>query len=285
MENIDSRMDISNSSAGFERAYPPLSIPSGEALWFPFQKQKLLVKTHDQQISLLQGEETLVANLKHDELFYLGRFNGVPCIACIIDEEEQLPADWKTIGLRELYSSMDGVEYNIATYASQIISWQQTSRYCPVCGSPMVSVEGGWGKRCTRGDYSGYPPVIPAIIVLIHDGERILLSHKPGWGKRYGLIAGFVEPGETLEECVHREVREEAGIEVDDLQYMKSQPWPFPNQLMVGFSARYKSGEIHPQDGELDDVRWFTRETLPETPPNVSLAYMLISSWLEQQQK
>ncbi|GER89635.1 hypothetical protein KDW_37970 [Dictyobacter vulcani] len=212
-------------------------------------------------------EETLVANLKHDELFYLGRFNGVPCIACAIDEEEQLPADWKTIGLWELYSSMDGVEYNIATYASQIISWQQTSRYCPVCGSPMVSVEGGWGKRCTRGDYSGYPPVIPAIIVLIHDGERLLLSHKPGWGKRYGLIAGFVEPGETLEECVHREVKEEAGIEVDDLQYMKSQPWPFPNQLMVGFTARYKSGEIHPQDGELDDVRWFTRETLPETPP------------------
>ncbi|GCE31032.1 NADH pyrophosphatase [Dictyobacter alpinus] len=284
MENITSNTDTPNTNNGFERLYPPMPIPDGQAIWFPFQKHKLLVKSQGQHISLLQGEKTLLANLKHDELLYLGNLNGMPCIASAVDAEEHIPANWQGVGLRELYSLMDGIEYTIATYASQIINWHQTSRYCPVCGSPMASVPGGWGRRCTRGDYSGYPPVIPAMIVLIYDGDRILLSHKPGWGKRYGLIAGFVEPGETLEECVHREVKEEAGIEIDNLHYIKSQPWPFPNQLMVGFTARYKSGTLQPQDNELDDVRWFTRETLPETPPNISLAYMLISDWLNKEQ-
>ncbi|GCE23303.1 NAD(+) diphosphatase [Dictyobacter kobayashii] len=282
MANTENIADNTHINNDFERVYPPQPIPPGPALWFPFQKQRFLVKAQGQNITLLQGEKNLLANIKHEELLYFGRFKGQPCIACAIDPDETLPAGWKAIGLRELYSQLSGIEYNIATYASQLINWHQTSRYCPVCGSPMVSVEGGWGRTCTRGDYTGYPPVIPAIIVLIHDGKRMLMAHKPGWGKRYGLIAGFVEPGETLEECVHREVKEEAGIEIEELQYMNSQPWPFPSQLMVGFMARYKSGAVEPQDNELDDVHWFSPDALPELPPPSSLAYILISSWLKQ---
>lgn len=274
--------DNTNINNEFERVYPAQPIPDGQALWFPFQGQKLLVKTQDQEAVLLQGDQTLLDNIKHEELLYIGRYKGQPCIASALDADASLPGDWKAVGLRELYNLMPGFEYNIATYASQLINWHQTSRYCPVCGSPMESVEGGWGRSCVRGDYTGYPAVIPAIIVLIHDGKRVLMAHKAGWGKRYGLIAGFVEPGETLEECVHREVKEEAGIEIENLQYTNSQPWPFPSQLMIGFMARYKSGTVQPQDNELDDVRWFSPETLPELPPPSSLAYMLISSWLKQ---
>jgi NAD+ diphosphatase len=124
------------------------------------------------------------------------------------------------------------------------------------------------------------------MIVLVHDGgERILLAHKPGWGKRYGLMAGFVEPGESLEECVKRELKEEANIEIADLHYQNSQSWPFPSQLMAGFTARYVSGTIQPQEEELDDVAWFTRETLPVLPPPSSLAHMLITAWLKQQEE
>ncbi|GCE08897.1 NAD(+) diphosphatase [Dictyobacter aurantiacus] len=280
MANIESIADNTNNE--FERVYPTQPIPEGQVLWFPFQGQRLMLKVGDQDAAILQGDQTLLDNIKHEEILYIGRYRGQPCLASALDPEASLPGDWKAVGLRELYNLMPGSEYNIATYASQLINWYQTSRYCPVCGSPMVPVDGGWGRSCVKGHYTGYPAVVPAIIILIHDGKRVLMAHKAGWGKRYGLIAGFVEPGETLEECVRREVKEEAGIEIEDLEYRCSQPWPFPSQLMIGFMARYKSGTVHPQDNELDDVHWFSPDTLPELPPPSSLAYMLISSWLQQ---
>lgn len=285
MENQEHTIDTPHDKHIFERVYPPTPLPTEPALWFLLQDKKLLIESQGQSHTLIQGDITLLATIKHEPIIFIGRLDGQPCLASTIDPEQELPAHWKAVGLRELFSLVPEIEYNIATYASQIMSWLETSHFCPVCATPMIGIEKSWGKQCPRGHYSGYPPVIPAIIVLIQDGERILMGHKPGWGKRYGLIAGFVEPGETLEECVHREVKEETGIEVKNLQYINSQPWPFPSQLMVGFIAQYKEGTFKPQDDELDDIRWFTRETLPELPPPVSLAYILITTWLKQEQK
>jgi NAD+ diphosphatase len=121
------------------------------------------------------------------------------------------------------------------------------------------------------------------VIVLIHDGgDRALLTTKSGWGKRYSLVAGFVEPGETLEACVAREVREEVGVEVEELRYVGSQPWPFPHQLMVGFMARYAGGEIAIDTAELTDAAWFSRDALPELPPPFSIARQIIELWRGQ---
>jgi NAD+ diphosphatase len=285
MEIKESIIDKTPENNVFERVYPPTPLPTEPALWFLLQNKQLLVQNQDQDNALIQGDTSLLVNIKHEPILYIGKLNGQPCLACTIAEEQPLPAGWKASGLREVYNSIPEIAYNIATYASQIISWLETSQFCPICATPLQTIEKSWGKQCPRGHHSGYPPVIPAIIVLIQDGERILMGHKPGWGKRYGLIAGFVEPGETLEECVHREVKEETGIEVQDLHYINSQPWPFPSQLMVGFMAQYKGGTFQPQDDELDDVRWFTRDTLPQLPPPSSLAYILITTWLKQEEK
>lgn len=118
------------------------------------------------------------------------------------------------------------------------------------------------------------------MIVLVHEGERALLASKAGWGKRYSLVAGFVEPGETLEECVAREVKEEVGVEVDELRYVGSQAWPFPHQIMVGFLAHYAGGEIAIDTAELADARWFTRDDLPELPPPFTISRQIIELWL-----
>jgi NAD+ diphosphatase len=284
MKNKEKIIDITHSNNVFERVYPPTALPTEPALWFLLQNKKLLIQSQDQGNALIQGEISLLTDIKHEPILFIGKLNGQPCLASTIDPEQTLPAHWRATGLRELYSSIPEIEYNIATYAAQITSWLESSQYCPICATPMLAIEKSWGKQCPRGHYSVYPPVIPAIIVLIQDGDRIFMGHKPGWGKRYGLIAGFVEPGETLEECVHREIKEETGLEVQNLQYINSQPWPFPSQLMVGFMAQYKEGTFQPQDDELDDARWFTRETLPELPPPSSLAYILITTWLNQRE-
>jgi NAD+ diphosphatase len=124
-----------------------------------------------------------------------------------------------------------------------------------------------------------YPPVNPCTITLVHDGERILLTHKDGWGPRYGLVAGFVEPGESLEDNLRREVAEEVGVQVGRIDYFRSQPWPYPHQIMVGFFAEYAGGEVRIDRDELDDARWFHVDALPQIPPPLSIARQLINTW------
>ncbi|GAC1448596.1 MAG: NAD(+) diphosphatase [Ktedonobacteraceae bacterium] len=273
----------------FQHAYPPAQAPIGttSALWFPFQKDRMIVQMHestDGAVTLLQGDETLLAPVAHGEVLYLGTLGEHPCLTCAVDAEEMLPEGWKALNIRELFGYLSESSYGIVGYASQILHWQRISRFCPVCTTATESIPGSWGRLCPHCGHSSYPPVIPAIIVLIHKDESILMAHKRGWGRRYGLIAGFVEPGESLEECVRREIREEAGLEVDEVRYAASQPWPFPSQLMIGFTAHYSSGTAHPDEDELDEVAWFTRDTLPQLPPPLSLAHTLITAWLHTQQ-
>lgn len=269
----------------FVRAYPPTEAAPGAAFWLPFKGSDLIVKSEaDERIGLGLGslEELNTIFQPSDVPLYLGTLNGRPCLACSVSPDFGVPEGWKALGIRSLFGQLEETEYGLSGYASQLLGWQRSSRFCGACGNPTELVGGDWGKRCTNCKHTTYPHVTPAVLALVHDGDQILLTHKPGWGKMYSLIAGFVEPGESLEECLHREVLEEAGLTLTDAVYRGSQPWPFPHQIMIGFWAKYLEGQIKLDDAELDDARWFHVDDLPPMPPKLSLSRQLIDSWVAE---
>lgn len=269
----------------FQRAYPPVQAATGPALWFPFQAGKLLVQEHKQQLALIEGDETTLASLQPSPVLYLGTLHEKPCLTCEVSAEQALPTGWHAREMRSLFGSIDDNAYAVAGYASHLLRWQHDHRYCPACGHLTETLPASWARLCPRCGHTSYPTVTPAVLVLIHDGDRVLLAHKPGWGKRRSILAGFVEPGESLEECVQREVQEEVNLEVTDIRYVASQPWPYPDQLMVGFMARYKSGTIQPDYQELAGADWYRYDALPELPPPLSLARQIIMKWVASQQQ
>jgi NAD+ diphosphatase len=263
----------------FQRVYPPAQPAAGPAHWFPFRGTDLLVQEQDKGMTIFKGLPEEIALLHPRSLLYFGTLQGIPCMTCVLSEEVPVPDGWRAIGLRALFGQLDEIFYGLAGYALHLLYWESHSLYCPACATPLQSIPGGWGRICPNGDYQGYPQVTPAVLVLIHDGDRILLTHKPGWGQRHSIIAGFVEPGEALEQCVRREVFEEVSLEVDSITYVGSQPWPYPDQLMIGFTARYAGGLVQPDNQELDGAAWFTFSTLPHLPAASSLSYQMIHNW------
>ncbi len=192
--------------------------------------------------------------------------------------------------LREAGASMTQEDGGLVAYAAAIAGWHRRHRFCANCGTPTHSGEAGHVRECPNCGAIHHPRTDPVVIMLVHDGERALLGRQPQWPEgRYSALAGFVEPGESLEEAVAREVLEEAGVVVGDVVYRSSQPWPFPSSLMLGFHAAYADGEATVRDRELADVRWFTREELAEIaagatgfhlPPPLAIARRLIDEWL-----
>jgi NAD+ diphosphatase len=267
--------------AEFVRVYPPTQPATGPLRWFVFQSQNVLVqRIEGRGVMLPQGDAEALALLAPQSPLYIGDLDGVPCVASEIDEGSTLPEGMEALGLRQLFGQVSQEEFTIAGYAVQLLYWQRSGRFCGLCGSPTEPVEREWGKRCTRCAHTSYPHVSPCVIVLIHDGDRVLLSHKPGWGPMRSIIAGFVEPGESLEECLVREAREEVGVEVDEIRYFSSQPWPFPHQLMVGFFARYAGGEVRPDPSELDEAAFFHVDALPQLPMPLSIARQMLDAWV-----
>lgn len=274
--------------ARFMRAYPPQEPAAGQkALLFPLVKGRELVVDSgtEDAIRLLTGTvgEPLPLAETGEGALYLGDLNGVPCLAYPADETAVADGDNRTVSLRSLFGLLPEDEYGIAGYAAQLLHWQEISGYCSRCGGKTGPTPNAWAKTCTVCDYVVYPVVSPAVLILVHDGgRRILLSHKPGWGKRYSILAGFVEPGETLEECVARETLEEVGLSVTDVVYHGSQPWPYPHQIMLGFTALCPEPEkpLTIDANELDAAEWFDADALPELPGKLSLSRQLIDSWL-----
>jgi NAD+ diphosphatase len=164
--------------------------------------------------------------------------------------------------------------------ALQAMGWEATSRFCPKCGAPTAGIPGELGKRCSGCGYDHYPHLHPAVIILVRDGDRVLLTRKSFWPKgRYGLVAGFVDVGESLEAAIHREVQEEVGVRVQDTRYIASQYWPFPSQLMIGFTAAYTGGDVRVDTAELEDARWFPVQDLPDLPPRYSIARFILDRY------
>lgn len=190
---------------------------------------------------------------------------------------------YEMCGLRPSYYKLPLELYMLGGKCHELLYWDQTTKFCGVCGAPM-KMHTDISKRCTQCGKEVWPQLAIAIIVLIHRGDSVLLVHAKNFKTNFfGLVAGFVETGETLEEAVHREVMEETGLTIDNLKYFGSQPWPYPCGLMVGFEADYVSGDITLQREELVEGGWFTKDNLPTIPEKLSIARKLIDSWLEKQ--
>jgi NAD+ diphosphatase len=187
--------------------------------------------------------------------------------------------------LYSLFGRVSQLEWAIAGRAVQLVEWARTHRYCGRCGEETAVAPGERAMKCPACGLLSFPRLSPAIITLVTRGEgadeEALLAQGVNFrGPMYSCLAGFVEPGETLEQCVQREVFEEVGILVDNVQYVASQPWPFPNSLMLGFTARYVSGDILCDPKEIADAQWFSRGALPSIPPGISIARRLIDGWM-----
>lgn len=263
----------------FLRVYPPAAPVAGRTIWLPFRGGELLVREEGEQLTLIDGDD--LVELLATPHVYFATFDTAACVACEIGEAAVVPSGYAAVGLRSLYGRLDDASYQLAGLAAQLLYWRKTSNFCAVCGSATEDVGGDWGRRCSSCGHVTYPRISPAILALIHDGDRVLLTHKPGWSKTYSLVAGFVEPGESLETCVEREVREEVGVRLNDIRYVGSQPWPFPHQLMIGFTAQYAGDEIAIDQVELDDARWFHVDDLPQLPAPLSLSRQIIDGWVK----
>ena len=208
------------------------------------------------------------------------RLDGEPCWSAELAPEVLVPETATLSGLRALYDVLPETHYAVAGRAAQIVAWDRDHQHCGRCGEPTERVPGERGRRCARCDLTAYPRVSPAIIVLIERDDRILLARGRAFvPRRFGIIAGFVEPGESLEDAVRREVHEEVGIEIDHIDYFGSQPWPFPHGIMIGFRATHLRGEITLGDGELAEAGWYGADDLPEIPAKLSIARRLIDDW------
>ena len=192
---------------------------------------------------------------------------------------------YEMCGLRPSFYKLSKELYLKAGKCQEILYWDKNTQFCGICGAPM-KLHTDISKRCTNCGKEVWPQLATAIIVLIHRGDDVLLVHARNFkGDFYGLVAGFVETGETLEEAVRREVMEETGLTITNLRYFGSQPWPYPCGLMVGFNADYVSGEVHLQRSELSKGAWFNKNNLPTIPEKLSIARKLLDNWLNEGDK
>ena len=211
---------------------------------------------------------------------FMGSLAGVPCVAMTLADAAAAPEGLRATGLRALFFRIPDAHLALAGRASQVAEWDRTHRFCGRCGTPTQDKPDERAKACPACGYTAYPRISPAMMALVTRGKELLLARSRRFANTamYSALAGFVEAGETIEDCVAREVREEVGLEVRDLRYFGSQSWPFPHSLMVAYSAEYAGGTIRLEDAEIVEARWFAADALPQMPPGVSIARRLIEA-------
>lgn len=278
---------MSKPSVSIYQRYLPSVTPDpefgGSAYWLIVHSGKLLVTELPEQagIPLLPSLDQLAA--APIRTLYLGLFSGTPCFAAEVPADMPEPSGMAFRALRTLYDVLDEDVFHLAGRAMQLLAWDETHQFCGKCGTATVLSGAEHARSCPKCGQVSYPRLAPAVITAILKDGQILLAHAPHFqNNMHGLIAGFVEPGETLEDCVQREISEEVGIKVKNITYFGSQQWPFPHSLMVGFLAEYESGEITVDGIELDHAAWFTPDRLPNIPPHVSIARKIIDWYVEQ---
>jgi NAD+ diphosphatase len=261
----------------FTTSADPPNEPNGPAWWFLFSKRKLLVFLKDGQPSIPLIQNLTELGIQSNGEIYLGSLAGRACYAAALSGAAAAPADMVFQDLRNLYGRLNQEFIPIAFRALHLLDWSQKTRFCKQCGTEMRAKDGQPARECPQCGYLSFPRISPAVIVLVERGDQCLLARSPRFKDEfYSVLAGFAEPGETLEEAVAREVQEETGIAVRDIRYFGSQPWPFPDSLMIAFTACYAGGEIRVDGTEILDARWFTYDQLPNIPGRISIARELI---------
>lgn len=249
--------------------------------WFIFYQDQLLLKKEEETLTIPYSETAPFAPTDPTRVHTVTTLDGVPCKAFFLEHPVEESAEWLMMGLRASYDYLPLTHYQATGKCYEILHWDRTHRFCSVCGTPMVQKEPIM-KKCPQCGHEVYPVISTAILVLIRKADSILLVHARNFkGTFNSLVAGFLETGETLEECVKREVKEETGLDIKNITYFGNQPWPYPSGLMVGFIADYESGEIRLQDDELSSGAFYTKDNLPELPRKLSLARKMIDWWIE----
>ena len=229
------------------------------------------------------GEPRIPVGPAPEAAIYLGELAGAPCFAHLLRDGEAAPEGTDPIALRQLFGALPDDDFGIAGRALGVTAWDLDHRYCGRCGSPTERSTKERVRTCTRCGFGAYPRLSPAVIALIERDGRALLARNARFTRPfYSTLAGFVELGESLEGAVAREIHEEAGIHITDIRYFGSQPWPFTNSLMIGFTARWASGEIVPDPTEIADADWFLPDELPPVPPRLSIARELIDDFVRR---
>lgn len=265
---------------GFEPAHVLPPGVADEALAFAFRAGKLLVGSSQAEAPRLPRYGELRAAGFAGRSHYLGTLDGVQCLAVNLDAQEDAPGDaWRFTGLRPLFFAIPEPLLALAGRAFQIVEWDRTHRFCGQCATPMQDKPGERARECPACGHTAYPRVSPAMMVLVTRGPDMLLARASRFPSgMFSALAGFVEPGETIEDCIRREVREEVGIEVQDPVYFGSQSWSFPHSLMIAFTAEYAGGTLRPDESEIAEARWFAPDALPAMPPSLSIARKLIDA-------
>ena len=267
----------------------------GEGHWFVFRGDQLLVEmgppdprpSDDPRVRSRPSWARLPLQKNHNWLgesavrtLYLGRLGGRDCWAAEVATDAPAPAaghSWE--GLRTLFTVLEDAHFALAGRALQLVDWDRTHQFCGRCGTRTAAKRDERSRVCPACKLSAYPRVAPATMMLVKRGREILLGRSPHFPPgMYSALAGFVEPGESLEQCVQREVAEEVGVRVNNIRYFASQSWPFPHSLMIAFVCDWESGDIRPQEGEIEAANWFEVLQLPKLPSKISIARRLIDA-------
>ncbi len=239
-----------------------------------FRSNELLVSEDGREVA---------AQSSADEPLAIGRWRGMHVVACRAGARESAADGTRWAGLRSLFGVMSDELVAIASLGNQLLEWDRTHVHCGACATPTTRQANERARRCTACGLSAYPRISPAMMCLVTRGDKILLARNVNFpAGRYSALAGFLEAGENIEDAVHREVREEVGVTVKNLRYFASQSWPFPNSLMIAFTAEYAGGELAPNGHEIAEADWFDANNLPQLPPKVSIARALIDYTLSR---
>jgi NAD+ diphosphatase len=270
----------------FKASVSPTDSLTSQAWWFIFSGYRLLVSVSDNSASVPFTEATEKLGMMAVRRLHIGTLRGFPCYAAETDFTGEVPSGYAFEELRSLFGRLEDPFYQAALTAVHLVEWDKNSLFCGKCCGELKTCTDVRAKKCEQCGRLEFPRVSPAIIVLIEKGDTLLLARSARFPLPFfSVLAGFVEPGESLEAAVHREVMEETGIGVKNIKYFGSQPWPFPDSLMLGFTAEYDSGEIKIDGEEIVEAGWYRFDNLPQIPGKLSIARQLIDWFIAKNPK
>ncbi|MEM7099761.1 MAG: NAD(+) diphosphatase [Pseudomonadota bacterium] len=259
----------------------PDGADDSDAWYFVFTRGELVVKSVQGSPEPITSDDFRWMDMEVLSKHFLGHYLNKPCFAL---QAKGSPGEgFNTVSLYAMLGRTSQSLFYLAGRAQQVLEWDSTNQFCGRCGAQMQDHPADRAKQCPQCQLISYPRLSPSIIVLVTKGDEMLLARNANWPNgMYSTLAGFVEPGESIEQTVHREVEEEVGLKVSNLKYFGSQSWPFPNSLMLGFHAEYAGGDIVCQESEIADAQWFAANNLPQTPPKTAISGWLIQEFLDQ---